>query len=201
MQNVSLALHRPGQGVKLLDFLASWRTRPLSEWMGPCIPGYVCWPEERGLCTCVIAKLVCLYRSSFIPDKAPSALKMRQAVREETYFPVKFLMKNLDWTRKKQQYTVQCRVNLPCWVSLGIFVSAKFAVKKGIRSPEELWAGGWGVSLWLLYCWPPWLQCHQAYSVLSSPLAPLQKSYLLYSIPPPPPLSLNPGLTVVVINS
>lgn len=46
--------------------------------------------------------------------QGPSALKARQAVREETCFPVKFLMTKLDWTRKKQQYTFS--VGLTCHV-------------------------------------------------------------------------------------
>lgn len=69
------ALHNTGQGVKLWDFLDGWRAWTFSECTVPCVPGFVSWPEDRGLCNCVIVKLaLCSLQKQLlslsVPEKA-----------------------------------------------------------------------------------------------------------------------------------
>lgn len=112
---------------KVRDLLDGWRIWTFSECTVSCVPESVSWPDERGLCNCVITGLALryvLYKSSFVAFLSQKWLICFEDEADskvgDTFSCVVLDDKSWINQEKEKGQTFQHSLRLSPWDNLGI---------------------------------------------------------------------------------
>lgn len=163
--------------------------------MVSCVPESVSWPDERGLCNCVITGLALryvLYKSSFVAFLSQKKLICFEDEADskvgDTFSCVVLDDKSWINQEKEKGQTFQHSLRLSPWDNLGISSQPNL---QGKRKSEAQTAVGRMVRrapCCLLEFCPPWWQSYQDHPALLFPSCSLIKtvisciSFLLFSL-------------------